>query len=146
VAGGIAVLLHGIDRLTAAIDLVVDLAPEEASKAVNTLLALGCKAQAPIDARQFAGPVIRGRWQAESAKQVLRFWDRQNRRRTVDLFADDSMDFETLFGQAVHMPLTTTRVRVASIELLIAIKRDAGRGKGREEASELELLARRDRS
>jgi tRNA nucleotidyltransferase/poly(A) polymerase len=34
--GGLAVLLHGIDRLTADIDLVVDLAPEEASKAVET--------------------------------------------------------------------------------------------------------------
>ena len=52
--GGLAVLLHGIDRLTADIDLVVDLAPEQASKAVETLLALGFKANAPVDARQFA--------------------------------------------------------------------------------------------
>ena len=30
--GGLAVLLHGIDRLTADIDLVVDLAPEQARR------------------------------------------------------------------------------------------------------------------
>ena len=52
--GGLAVLLHGVDRLTADIDLVVDLAPEQASQAVETLLMLGFKANAPIDARQFA--------------------------------------------------------------------------------------------
>ena len=32
--GGLAVVLHGVDRLTADIDLVVDLAPEQATKAV----------------------------------------------------------------------------------------------------------------
>lgn len=42
--GGLAVLLHGIDRLTAAIDLVVDLAPEAAANAVTTLLGLGLRA------------------------------------------------------------------------------------------------------
>src|SRR5208283_355619 len=57
--GGLAVLLHGIDRLTADIDLVVDLAPEQASKAVENLLALGFKANAPIDPRQFADPGMR---------------------------------------------------------------------------------------
>ena len=42
--GGLAVLLHGVDRLTADIDLVVDLAPEQALRAVETLLTLGFKA------------------------------------------------------------------------------------------------------
>ena len=52
--GGLAVLLHGVDRLTADIDLVVDLAPEQASKAVETLLRVGFKANAPVDANRLA--------------------------------------------------------------------------------------------
>ncbi len=39
--GGLAVLLQGVDRLTAVIDLIVDLAPGQASRAVETLLAIG---------------------------------------------------------------------------------------------------------
>jgi hypothetical protein len=35
----LAVLLQGVDRLTAHIDLIVDLAPEQASMAIATLLA-----------------------------------------------------------------------------------------------------------
>jgi len=64
--GGLAVLLHGIDRLTANIDLVVDLAPDQASRAVEILLAAGFKAGAPVDARVFADPAVRERWRTES--------------------------------------------------------------------------------
>jgi hypothetical protein len=35
--GSVAVPLHGVDRLTADIDLVVDLAPDEAARAIDTL-------------------------------------------------------------------------------------------------------------
>jgi hypothetical protein len=38
VVGGLATVLHGHARLTADIDLVVDLAPDEARKAVETVI------------------------------------------------------------------------------------------------------------
>jgi nucleotidyltransferase AbiEii toxin of type IV toxin-antitoxin system len=63
--GGLAMLLHGVDRLTADIDLVIDLAPEPASRAVATLLPLGFRTQALVDARQFADPAVRKRWRDE---------------------------------------------------------------------------------
>ena len=125
--GGLAVLLHGVDRLTADIDLVVDLVPEQATRAVETLLALGFRANAPVDARGFADPVVRKRWQRESGMLVLSFWDPQNRLPTVDLFADYPMDFEALYEDSLLLPLATTAVRVASVEHLIAVKRAAGR-------------------
>jgi hypothetical protein len=135
--GGLAVLLHGVDRLTAVIDLVVDLAPEQASKAVETLLMLGFKANAPVDARQFAEAAVRERWQKESGMLVLSFWDPQNRRPTVDLFANYPMDFEVLYGDSLLLPLTTTHVRVASLDHLIAIKRAAGRPKDLDDVNRL---------
>src|SRR5450432_4133988 len=82
--GGLAVLLHGVDRLTADMDLVVDLAPEQAAKAIEALLALGFKTHVPVDVRQFADPAMRRRWRAESSMVVLSFWDPQNRSPTVD--------------------------------------------------------------
>ena len=90
--GGLAVLLHGVDRLTADIDLVVDLAPEQASRAVGTLLDLGFKANVPVDARLFADAAVRERWRNEFGLLVLSFWDPENRGPTVDLFAEYPMD------------------------------------------------------
>jgi hypothetical protein len=138
--GGLAVLLHGIDRLTADIDLVVDLAPEQASKAVDALLELGFKTHAPVDARQFADAAVRERWRRESGMVVLSFWDPRNRRPTVDLFADYPMEFELLFSDALLLPLATTTVRVASLDHLISIKRAAGRPKDLDDADRLAEL------
>ena len=141
--GGLAVLLHGIDRLTADIDLVVDLAPEQASNAVDALLEMGFKTHAPVDARQFADAAVRERWRRENGMLVLSFWDPQNRRPTVDLFASYPLDFELLFGDALLMPLAATTVRVASLDHMITIKRAAGRPKDLDDANRLAEL--RDR-
>jgi hypothetical protein len=105
------------------------------------LLELGFKAHAPVDPRQFADPVVRARWQLESGMLVLSFWDPENRRPTVDLFANNPMDFELLYRDSVALRLSPpTTVRVASIAHLIAIKRAAGRPKDLDDAARLEQL------
>ena len=71
---------------------------------------------------------------------VMSFWDPENRRPTVDLFADYPMDFELLFQDSVLMPLTTTAVRVASLDHLISIKRAAGRKTDLEDVARLTKL------
>jgi hypothetical protein len=139
--GGLAVLLHGVDRLTADIDLVIDLAPDQATKAIEVLLALGFRVNAPVDPREFADPAVRRRWRETSGLVVLSFWDPQNRSPTVDVFADYPMDFETMFAKAVIVPLSGTQVRIASVEDLVAIKRAAGRPRDLEDAARLVQLA-----
>ena len=52
--GGIAVVLHGVDRLTADLDLVIELTPESSRKAIEALLAAGFRAKIPADPRGFA--------------------------------------------------------------------------------------------
>jgi hypothetical protein len=140
--GGLAVLLHGVDRLTADIDLVVDLAPEQASRAVGTLLDLGFKANVPVDARLFADAAVRERWRNEFGLLVLSFWDPENRRPTVDLFAEYPMDFELLYRDAASLVVGQTSVRVASVQHLIAIKQAAGRPKDLDDAARLAELVR----
>jgi hypothetical protein len=71
---------------------------------------------------------------------ILSFWDPENRRPTVDLFANYPMDFELLYRDSVELSLAPTSVRVASITHLIAIKRAAGRAKDLEDAARLAQL------
>jgi len=141
--GGLAVLLHGVDRLTADLDQVVDLAPQEAKKAIDVLLGLGFKAHAPVDPHQFADPTVRAGWRRDSAMVVMSFWDPENRRPTVDLFTEYPMDFDLLFRDSELVALTSGTVRVASLEHLIAIKQAAGRPKDMDDAAH--LIELRDR-
>ncbi len=68
---------------------------------------------------------------------VMSFWDPENRRPTIDLFAEYPMDFEILFRDSLLMPLSSTAVRVASVDHLVAIKQAAGRPKDLDDAARL---------
>jgi hypothetical protein len=59
VVGGLATVLHGYARLTADVDLAVDLAPEEATKMIRALVASGFRPQVPVSPEEFANPVTR---------------------------------------------------------------------------------------
>lgn len=127
VVGGVAVVLLGHARLTADLDLAVDLAPDEASRAVDALLEIGLRPSAPVDPRSFADPAARGRWVEEKGMKVFSLRDPDDPMRQVDLFAANPIDFDELWSHAEVITLGDLRVRVASIPHLISLKRLSGR-------------------
>jgi len=146
VVGGLATVLHGFARLTADIDLAVDLAPPQARKAVEVLTGLGLRPRAPVDPLAFADPAIRGSWVRDKGMRVFSMWDPANPMREIDLFVEHPIDFEQLWARSELVALATTAVRVASIPDLIALKRLAARPQDREDIEALEaILARKGR-
>jgi hypothetical protein len=70
--GGVAVVLHGYVRATGDLDLVVDLAPHAAKKAIDALAGMGLRPAVPVDAADFTDPDIRGGWITERGIRVFR--------------------------------------------------------------------------
>jgi hypothetical protein len=127
VVGGLATVLHGFARLTADIDLVIDLEPAEARKAINALVRMGLRPRAPVDPLEFADPAVRGRWARDKGMRVFSLWDPAQPMREVDLFVEPPIPFEELWGRSEIVTLESAAVRIASIEDLVAMKRIAGR-------------------
>ncbi len=128
VVGGLALVLRGVDRLTAVIDLAVDLAPEAAAGLIDTLLSAGYRPAAPVDARLFANPVIRASWRRERGMQVFSLWDTTGRRPTIDIFTESILPFEDLWNDASAVEISQgLAIRVASVPHLIRLKEIAGR-------------------
>lgn len=142
VVGGLAAVLHGHARLTADVDLVVDLAPEEARRAIETLLDLGLEPRLPVEATDFADEAIRRQWVEERGMRVFSLFDPSNPMRSLDLFAEHPIAFEQLWSRAVVFPLRSTHVRVVSVSDLIELKRLAGRPKDLQDIEALEAIRR----
>lgn len=127
VVGGVAVVLHGHPRLTADLDLVLDLASDNVHVALRVLRAHGLVPRLPVPPEQFADPAVRERWRRERHMTVFSFHDPADPRREVDLFAESPVPFEELWNASVVLDVTGVPVRVAGIDHLIAMKRQAGR-------------------
>lgn len=78
VVGGVAVVLHGYVRLTADLDLVVDLEPEAARRTVEVLEGLGLVPRAPVAALDFAVRERRDEWIREKGMTVFSLFDTRN--------------------------------------------------------------------
>ena len=125
--GGLALVLHGLDRLTADVDLVIDLSGDPARAAVQALTEAGYRPLAPVDPIALVDPEQRRQWQTVRNMQVFSFWDSSNMRPTVDIMLSPEVPFEELWAAALAMNIGGHEVRVASIEHLIRLKVAAGR-------------------
>lgn len=140
VVGGVAIVLHGHARFTVDVDLIVDLAPDEAARAIEALEGIGLTPRIPVAAREFADPATRARWIRDKHMRVFPLVDPQDPLRQVDLLVESPIDFETLWGRAEVIDLGSTTVRVAHVDDLIAMKRAAGRRQDLADIEALELI------
>lgn len=143
VVGGLATVLHGYARLTADVDLAVDLAPEEAGKVIRALVGMGFRPQAPVPPEDFVDEAVRERWVRDKRMRAFSLVDPANPMRVVDLLLEHAVPFRDLWGRSLEVTLETTKIRIASIEDLIELKRQAGRPQDLVDIEQLEAIKRR---
>jgi len=145
VVGGLAVVIQGYARLTADIDLVIDLEPANVRRAVDALTARGLRPLLPVDASDFANDARRREWIEMRNLEVFSMRDERNPLLTVDLFAREPMPFEELWSRADRVTLAGRTIHVACIDDLIRMKHAAGRAQDIVDIDRLQEIARRRR-
>lgn len=143
VVGGVATLLHGYARLTADVDLAVDLAPQEALKMIRALVGKGFRPQVPVSAEVFADSAVREEWFHEKHMRAFSLVDPANPMRVVDLLLKPEIPFEELLARSQEACVGEARVKIASLDDLIVLKRHAGRPQDLVDIEELEAIRKR---
>lgn len=143
VVGGLAVVLHGHLRLTADVDIVLDLEPVSARKAMEALKAIGLKARAPVDPTAFADPSQRESWIADKNMTVFSLHSPADPLLILDLFVRSPIPFEDLWSRSRTIDLKGLKIQVASIDDLIAMKRAVARPLDISDVEALEALKKR---
>jgi hypothetical protein len=140
VAGGVALVLHGVVRFTADLDLIVDLEPENLSRFVLVLTELEYRPRNPVNVGDFLDPAIRGKWKREKGMEVFSFADPSQPMTMVDVFIEEKIPFREVMQETVRMEAGGITIPVVSLRHLKRLKKAAGRPQDLADIEAIEAL------
>ena len=129
VAGGVAVNLHGMNRFTVDLDLIVHLEKTNDLKFLKAMTALGYVAKVPVRLEEFADEGKRESWILEKGMIVFSFVNPNNPMELIDVFVREPLPFGRIYGRKKVVTAFGTRIPILGIKDLITLKQRAGRPK-----------------
>jgi hypothetical protein len=137
-AGGLAMNLHGVPRMTMDVDLVLALDDANVDAFIQCARELGLKPQAPVPLESFRDAEQRRSWIEE--KHLIAFaLAGTPGTPTVDVLLKHPLDLEQAIERSLVQSVEDVPIRIASMDDMIALKQSTGR---RQDHDDLEHLLR----
>ena len=127
VVGGGAVVLHGVVRMTADLDLFVAFEEKNLLKFTNALTMLGYRPKIPVKASDFADKSNREKWKKEKNMLVFSFYHLKRYQDHIDVFVYEPVGFEKAYKEREIMTADLIKIPVISIKYLKKMKMIAAR-------------------
>jgi hypothetical protein len=123
VAGGVAVVLHGIARTTMDLDIALDLSPANVERFRDVMASLGLKPLVPVPVEALADPDMVRIMVEEKHAIVFMLADPGMPLRKVDVFLTEQLSYGNLVSDSVPAEIPGIPLRVVSLDRLLALKR-----------------------
>lgn len=123
VGGGVAAVLHGVERVTLDIDLALDMDPANVEKFLRVMQDLRLQPRAPVPARDLMSHQAVQRMISEKGALVFSFVDFDRPLRHVDIFLQDNLSFEELSRDARKVVIENRAIKIMGISKLLETKR-----------------------
>jgi predicted nucleotidyltransferase len=140
VVGGLAVVVHGYQRFTSDVDLMLDLDEDNVRRALEVLKNEGFAPRIPVPMEMFADAAMRESWVRDKNMLAYGLDSEQHRMTHVDLFVKNPVDFEATYAQAVRQKIGDVEIVVISLDGLIYLKELAGRTQDKLDVENLRRL------
>jgi len=145
VVGGTAVILHGVPRTTAGLDLVVDLEASNLHRFVSAMIRVGYVPRAPVEPTALCDPDQRRAWIEEKGMRAFTFCLPGHPLSDIDVLIDSPIEFAELSLRAELVDAGGLKLRIAGLDDLIRMKDAAGRDQDRADADALRRLQKDQR-
>ncbi len=122
VGGGVACVLHGVERVTMDVDLAVLMQPANLGGFLGVMQRLGLKPRVPISPESLLQPETIRMLVEEKHALVFTFLDPDRPVRQVDIFLRPDLAYESLLPDSEWVELDEVRIRVIGKRRLLAIK------------------------
>jgi len=123
VGGGVAAVLHGVERVTLDIDLALDMEPANVEKFLQVMLKLRLQPRVPVPAHDLMSREAVQRMIAEKGALVFSFVDFDRPLRHVDIFLQGNLSFEELSRDARKVVMENRAIKIMGIGKLLETKR-----------------------
>lgn len=137
VIGGIAINLHGVERATMDVDLVLAMDEDNLQRFLRAATELKLKPTLPVQLESLCDSRQIDEWVCE--KHLIAFSLRPPSRTapSIDIVVRPRVPFEAMYQNRLEKDIGGVRLNVASIDDLIALKTDTGRN---QDASDIVAL------
>lgn len=140
IVGGFAVQLHGYQRSTYDIDLVLAMEEENLTRFIATAGQFGLVPVAPVPIESLKNARLIEQWHREKGMLAFALREPGISGSVVDVLVKPEVPFEALNQHAVTGELFSRKIKIASIDDLLTMKRIADRPKDRLDIAALERI------
>lgn len=140
VVGGVALVLHGVVRMTADLDLMIQMGNENVSRFLSTIKKLGYKPKLPVPIEDFTHPEKREQWREEKGMEVFSLFHPEHSLKTIDVFVYEPIDYDEVDAEKEIASAKDITIPYVSIRHLKALKKMSGRKQDQADIEALEAL------
>lgn len=138
--GGLAVALHGYQRVTMDVDVVLAMDADNLRKFLSVARASDLRPTIPVELDALAKPELIEQWYREKGMLVFSLRSAQAMATVLDVLVKPVIAFADLRRDATIVEVGAVSIPVASIEHLIAMKTGTGRSKDFVDIEELRKI------
>lgn len=134
-------MAHGYVRLTADVDIILDMDEKNLEKAMQVFKSLGYRPRAPVEIEEFINIDKRKSWMEDKGMTVFSLWNPDHPATEIVLFLKEPIPFEDAYKSNSPFEVSNgVLVTVIGFDDLIKLKRKAGRPRDLDDIERLKTL------
>lgn len=142
ITGGLALVMHGVVRFTADLDLIIDLSHENLKRFIDVMKELNFKPKIPVELQELLEPEKRETWIKEKNMVVFTLYNPEREIEEIDIFIKELIPFGEIEKETLWMKVKDMIIPVISKSHLKSLKNLSARPQDMADIKALEELER----